>query len=230
LSGPYPTGSAAELQADILAELTNAGLGGSVTVAEVSTNYEITITNTNAGRFGIGANATTAATADSAATSALASPAAVDNCPKVVLTVVNQKLADFWRVPVNLVMPNGFTMSVTGFSGFSCNFDVETVTEMAYEKGNKFTIKGLEEEATGFGENYDTYRYTVFTQPDPYAKLYTDVAATGYDLFALEFVDVHNTTSSGAEVYSAPISLFIAVKYDTTLTTRTNLATVFGNL
>jgi hypothetical protein len=230
LSGPYPTGSASELQADILAELVSAGFGGSVNVVEVGSNYEITVLNTNAARFGIGANATTAATADSAATSALASPAAVDNCPEVVLTVQNQKLADFWRVPVNLVMPNGFTMSVTGFSGFSCNFDVETTTNMSYEKGNKFTIKGLEEEATGFGENYDTYRYTLFTQPDPYAKLYTDVSATGYDLFALEFVDVHNTTSSGKDVYSAPIGLFIAIKYDTTLTTRNNLVTVFGNL
>lgn len=229
LSGPYPTGSADALQADIQAEL-DKGFGGEVVVTEVAGNYEIVVTNTNAGRFGIAANVTNAGTADSDSSTAAtaSSPSAVDDCPKVTLTVVNQKLADFWRVPVNLVHPNGFTMTVTGFSGFSCNFDVEMVTPMTYEQGNKFTIKGLEEEATGFGENYDTYRYTVFTQPDPYAKLYTDVTATGYDLFSLEFVDVHNTTSSGADVYKAPIGLFVAVK--TGGSTTTNLATVFTNL
>jgi hypothetical protein len=101
---------------------------------------------------------------------------------------------------------------------------------MVYEQGNKFVVKAMEEEASGFSEYYDEYRYTVFKQPDPTIRLYTDTTATGYDLFSLEFVDVHSTTSGGFETYRSPIQLRIAVKSDGTTTTRTNLATVFSNL
>ena len=230
LSGPYATGNAAALEADIQAELDNAGYGGVVTVAEVSTNYEITIVNTLAGRFGIGAHATTAATADSAATSALASPTASDDCPKLILTVNNPALKNFCRIPTNLVTPSGFTMNITGWGGFDCNLSVASVTALVYEQGNKYVIKSMEEEATGFNEAYDQYRYTAYKQPDPSVRLYTDTSATGYDLFSLEFKDVHSTTSGGFDTYASPIQLRIAVKSDGTTTTRTNLATVFSNL
>lgn len=226
LNGPFPTGSAALLQSEIQLQLDNLGFSGTATVAEVSTNYEITITNTGAARFGIGAHATTAATADTAATTALASPANVDSCPGVEITTNFKGVTAHCGLNPDYVFPNGVSLTVTPLEGFNCVANVVKSQSLVLELGAGYDWAERAEQASGLYQS-SPYRFSPLIRPDDLRFNLVDTSIN-YISYIITHHDKHEGAPSG-HYFEAELVTAVLIP-STSGTTETALNTAFGSI
>jgi hypothetical protein len=226
LAGPFPTGSAALLQSVIQAQLDAAGFGGEVTVTEVSSNYSIVIKNTSAERFGIGAHATTAATADSAATSALASPANVDSCPSVQITANFKGLTSYCSLNPDYVFPNGVRLRVIPMEHFGCVATATKTVQGTYTKGAGYDWADRAEQASGLYQD-SVYRFAPSIRPDDPRTNLVDIN-TNYISYTVSHHDKHEGAPSGHYFESELVTVVLIPS--TSGTTETSMDTMWNAL
>jgi hypothetical protein len=226
LAGPFPTGSAALLEAAIQGQLDSLGFGGTVTVAEVSTNYEITITNTGAARFGIGAHATVAATADTAATTALASPANVDSCPKVRITGNFKAIASYCGLNPDYVFPNGVSLTVLPMEDFGCVANVTKAQALILEEGSGYDWADRAEQASGLYQS-SIYRFAPSMRPDD-ARFNLVSTGVNYISYSISHHNKHEGAPSGHYFESELVEVVLIPT--TSTTTEGSLDTAFNAL
>lgn len=226
LGGPFPTGSATELASAIQAELVTGGFGGIVTVTEGGGNYTVVITNTNAARFGIGAHATVAATADTAATTALATPADVDKCPSVEITTNFKGVTSHCGLNPDYVFPNGVNLTVTPLEGFGCVANVVKTQALVIELGSGYDWSDRAEQASGLYQS-SPYRFAPSIRPDDLRFNLID-SSIDYISYSVVHHDKHEGAPSG-HYFEAELVSHILIP-STSGTTETALNTAFGNL